>query len=228
MTYNDIYKKFLIEYDKADVTSSYPSLTKEEVVQILNKAYGALIAQKFIGRDSRNVGFEGDVKTITDLKNLVTFYETDLYDSAYIQNVVLATLPTDFLYFVQALIKGNVHEYLPARLVNHQTAEKFFVTEHNFPWVKTPVCYLEDQNIYIVKDPVVIGDAFESYQNGLRLTYIKSPIKFDSTNISNSSTEFECSNQMADELVSLAVIFALENIESSRLNSKINIRGIES
>jgi len=30
MTHNDIYKKFLIEYDKADITSSYPSLTKYE------------------------------------------------------------------------------------------------------------------------------------------------------------------------------------------------------
>ena len=38
MTYNDIYKNFLIEYDKADVSSSYPSLTEKEIAAILDKA----------------------------------------------------------------------------------------------------------------------------------------------------------------------------------------------
>jgi hypothetical protein len=32
---------------------------------------------------------------------------------------------------------------------------------------------------------------------------------------------------MAEELVSLAVAFALENVESARLNSKLNMRGLE-
>jgi len=44
MTHNDILKKFMIEYDKADITSSYPSLTKTEKATLLNKAYLALIA----------------------------------------------------------------------------------------------------------------------------------------------------------------------------------------
>jgi hypothetical protein len=44
MTYGQIYTKFLIEYDKADLTSSYPSLTEYEAATILDKAYLALIA----------------------------------------------------------------------------------------------------------------------------------------------------------------------------------------
>jgi len=32
---------------------------------------------------------------------------------------------------------------------------------------------------------------------------------------------------MAEELISLAVIFALENVESSRLNTKAQTRGLE-
>ena len=47
MTHKDIYTKFMIEYDKANVTSSYPSLTEYEVATVLDKAYNALIAQKY-------------------------------------------------------------------------------------------------------------------------------------------------------------------------------------
>ena len=39
--------------------------------------------------------------------------------------------------------------------------------------------------------------------------------------------EFECNSTVAEELVSLAVAFALENVESQRLNSKLNMRGLE-
>jgi hypothetical protein len=67
MTYNDIYKKFLIEYDKADVTSSYPSLTEYEVATILDKAYLAIISQKLTGNNFRKSTLESDLKSISDL-----------------------------------------------------------------------------------------------------------------------------------------------------------------
>ena len=38
---------------------------------------------------------------------------------------------------------------------------------------------------------------------------------------------FECNSTVAEELISLAVAFALENVESQRLNSKLNMRGLE-
>lgn len=53
MTYNDVYKKFMIEYDKADISSSYPSLTIYETATILDKAMLALIAQKVTGNNPR-------------------------------------------------------------------------------------------------------------------------------------------------------------------------------
>jgi hypothetical protein len=39
--------------------------------------------------------------------------------------------------------------------------------------------------------------------------------------------QFECNSTVAEELVSLAISFALENIESPRLNTKLNMRGLE-
>ena len=64
MTYENIYTKFMIEYDKANITSSYPSLTEYEVATILDKAYLALIGQKVSGNNIRRSTIESDVKSI--------------------------------------------------------------------------------------------------------------------------------------------------------------------
>jgi len=57
----------MIEYDKENVTTSYPSLTEYEIATLLDKAYLALIAQKFTGNNMRRVPFEGDEKAVEDL-----------------------------------------------------------------------------------------------------------------------------------------------------------------
>jgi hypothetical protein len=57
----------MIEYDKANITSSYPSLTKYEVATILDKAYLALMAQKYTGNNPRKSAFESDMKATEDL-----------------------------------------------------------------------------------------------------------------------------------------------------------------
>ena len=67
MTHQDIYTKFMIEYDKANVTSSYPSLTEYEVATFLDKAYNALISQKVTGATTRGASFESDTKAVSDL-----------------------------------------------------------------------------------------------------------------------------------------------------------------
>ena len=68
----DIYTKYMIEYDKANVTSSYPSYTPYEIATFLNKALLALISQKVTGNNVRRVSFEGDTKAISDIQPLLT------------------------------------------------------------------------------------------------------------------------------------------------------------
>ena len=100
MTHKDIYTKFMIEYDKANVTSSYPSLTEYEVATFLDKAYNALIAQKVTGNNVRRASFEADTKAISDLQGLVVQSEKDLTNVGDQLNVVKTDLPTDFLYLI--------------------------------------------------------------------------------------------------------------------------------
>jgi len=62
----------------------------------------------------------------------------------------------------------------------------------------------------------------------VKITYIKRPSAFANANETLNNTEtFDCNDSMAEELISLAVTFALENVESSRLNTKLNTRGLE-
>lgn len=113
------------------------------------------------------------------------------------------------------------------------------------PWIKIPVCYIEDGKMYIVYDPINTPDHVMAW-----LTYIRKPNTFvkDLNSFPFNSVvsggmsyfyyegtdpdilkyyEFECNDTVAEELISLAISFALENVESPRLNSKLNMRGLE-
>ena len=259
MTHKDIYTKFMIEYDKANVTSSYPSLTEYEIATVLDKAYNALIAQKITGNNARRVGFEMDVKAISDLAPLVVHKDVQFFDDTHTPavNIMPFRLPTDFNYYVQSYIDYNTYSseglpydnktirLVPIKLVPHYVAEKFFTTSYNMPWIKIPVCYIEQGVVYVVYD--LLNKPFVEAGNRVHLTYVKKPNTFvkdltlyegtsgasffdcpsDASRSFKELYDFECNETMAEELINLAVTFALENVESQRLNSKLNMRGLE-
>jgi len=86
MTHGDLKTKYLIGYDKANITSSYPSLTDYEIATVFDKAYNALIAQKLTGNNPRRVSFEGDTKAIEDLRPLITTKKANAYKSYYLKD----------------------------------------------------------------------------------------------------------------------------------------------
>ena len=266
MTHKDIYTKFMIEYDKANVTSSYPSLTEYEVATVLDKAYNALIAQKVTGNNVRRAPFEADIKSIADITPLITNQDSMLFDIAMMGNVKKTNMPSDMLYYVSSNMyttgdPGSIQDYeegkynpmdeshqegvpfnlqpVPTTLVSHEIAKKFFRTSSNMPWIKNPVCYIEGKEIFFVFDPI----KRHGFADLVNVTYIKKPNTFVKNLQENNSGyrsffdwgegnvpanyKFECNDTVAEELISLAVAFALENVESQRLNSKLNMRGLE-
>lgn len=257
MTHKDIYTKFMIEYDKANVTSSYPSLTEYEVATVLDKAYNALIAQKVTGNNVRRVPLEADLKAISDITPLITEFGSTAFTKVDNSNVISVRLPNKFLYFINAyylwepdsIPYDNDTQFNPldkiksrkvfSKIVGHDVASKFIASSSNIPWVKESVCYIEDDSLYIIYDYAKVPK-----NNGsITITYIKKPNTFvknldlgDSNWVSffdwGEGTvpdiyKFECNDTVAEELISLAVTFALETVESQRLNSKLNMRGLE-
>ena len=328
MTHNDIYTKYMIEYDKANVTSSYPSMTEYEVATILDKAYYALIAQKVTGNNPRQVPFESDVKSIADMQPLVKHLDMQFDPASHDVmgiNIAQIPLPEDFMYYVELLLEydasvegatqlgenatitsttqpfesqdsdsvmsvsemfysNNQEELpsaidwqnlyyssaigdpvnsfleasstmvgpydrkairlLPVKLTSHDVAEKFMVTAYNMPWVKVPVAYIQEGKVNIVYDP--IKKPLVDSESAAHFVYVKKPAPFATTKEEievvdeeevtktvkyadfSEETQFELLDSMAEELINLAIIMTLENVESARLGTKINTRALES
>lgn len=242
MTHSDIYTKFMIEYDKANITSSYPSLTKYEVATILDKAYLALIAQKYTGNNPRKSAFESDMKATEDLQPLInkfTAIGSLSGDNSYTFNT--HTVSNLVLYIIdgQIEIKGSItshddadHVYENIVFVSHDIAKKFRATKTNLPWVEQPVGCIENNNVVIYVDPMDVQ--YNGAQSKAEFTFIKRPAKFavgqglSVTDYDFGQTEFELSDSMAEELINLAIIMSTEIVESSRLATKANTRPLES
>lgn len=207
MTHKDIYTKFMIEYDKANVTSSYPSLTEYEVAAVLDKAYHALIAQKVTGNNIRRSTFESDTKAIADLGPLTkTNSERLTFDRSVATNVAQCNVPEDMLYFLQGAMKDSGHSTstyarfkegpdsqdvwnpmdnvsnnrrLPVKLVNHEIAQKFFASSYNIPWIKIPVCYIEDKSVKVVYDPLSMPNISDKRGAGFIFKAVQDPDESD-------------------------------------------------
>lgn len=223
MTYKDIHKKYMIEYDKENVTSSYPSLTTYEIATILDKAYLALIAQKLTGNQQR-VPFEGDIKAIEDVRNLIASKKISKSNTTLpIDNAVIYKL-SDILYFLTALVLID-GKLVTTNLVNHEIAKNFMHTATNRPWIKNSVCYIEGDNLIVLYD-----DYSHKNVGDLQLTYIKQPDKFVDHIIGKTfdDTQFALNDTMIEELISLAIIMSLETVESPRLQTKLNTKALES
>ena len=236
MKHSDIYIKFMIEYDKANVTSSYPSLTQKEIATVLDKAYLALIAQKLTGNNSRQVAFEGDTKAIEDIRPLLETITSTIHDTdANVSNMYVLPLPADILYYINGYLKiigtnvgadGKDHTFTPVSLISHTAADRFKNTSTNLPWIKNPVCYLEGECMHL------LIDSFQYLKNPgtlqMSFTYVKKPEKFSDDVDQTSDTIFELSDTVVEELINLAIIMSTKIVESSRLSPEIQTKSLES
>ena len=232
MTHADIYEKFMIEYDKENVTTSYPSLTEYEIATLLDKAYLALIAQKFTGNNMRRVPFEGDEKAVEDLQPLITEASVSLSNNEvnYLSCKTANFFEPNVMYIIHAII-GTGNRFESAKQIQSKYVYKFTQNISNKPWSKSAIYCIQDNKIILVKSKLgEEADANNDYINFI-YTYIKYPQKFtDKTNRLSQQTniQFELSDSMAEELINLALVMSTEIVESPRMQTKAQLRGLES
>lgn len=238
MTYNDIYKKFLIEYDKADVSSSYPSLTNEEIAAILNKAMHALIAQKVTGNNPRKVALDMDSKAMSDIAPLIKYFDTNYLASGDSESLITANNELLFKfgdtgtprYLLDGIIKYNDSDKEVVNLTTSLISDKFKETIHNKPWIKQPIMYIQSSNsndgdevIHVFVDSRHIDKENLNPQLYIRGVYMPSEFKVNQ----NSDEIFLLSDTVCEELINLAVIFACRNVQDPRLTTVVQTKSLE-
>ena len=238
MTYNDIYKKFLIEYDKADVSSSYPSLTNEEIAAILNKAMYALIAQKVTGNNPRKVALDMDSKAMSDIAPLIKYFDTNYLASGDSESLVTANNELLFKfgdtgiprYLLDGIIKYNDSDKEVVNLTTSLISDKFKETIHNKPWIKQPIMYIQSSNsndgdevIHVFVDSRHIDKENLNPQLYIRGVYMPSEFEVNQ----NSNEIFLLSDTVCEELINLAVIFACRNVQDPRLTTVVQTKSLE-
>ena len=238
MTYNDIYKKFLIDYDKADVSSSYPSLTNEEIAAILNKAMYALIAQKVTGNNPRKVALDMDSKAMSDIAPLIKYFDTNYLASSDSESLVTANNELLFKfgdtgtpqYLLDGIIKYNDSDKEVVNLTTSLISDKFKETIHNKPWIKQPIMYIQysnsndgDEVIHVFVDSRHIDKENLNPQLYIRGVYMPSEFEVNQ----NSDEIFLLSDTVCEELINLAVIFACRNVQDPRLTTVVQTKSLE-
>lgn len=229
MKNKDILTGFDIELDKHAVNigiTGCPAFLASEKEYWLNKAYNQLIMRKFTGNNTLQTGFEGNIKRVFDLEKLIkTDYSLgdgdDLLPDAnktllFNSNSNTLTI-NDFsknkerLLFISAVLKfGN--QSTTVSIISHNDADKFLKTYNNNPWIPTPVAVVRDNKVVIFIDTESMAAPYR-----VDLTYVKYPSVISSATPETDITEIP--EYMWNEVISLAVLLALDNIESQRINT---------
>lgn len=238
MTYKDIYTKFLIEYDKADVSSSYPSLTNKEIAAILDKAMYALIAQKVTGNNPRKVALDMDSKAMSDIAPLIRTYTltqplVGSTDKSVANNEFVYIYDNDTtppVYILGGKMIYNDQSEETVQLLTSVIADKFKETAHNKPWLKEPIMYVQQTNATSTKPTCIhiLIDSGNTKKIGksLYIRGIMMPISFAEQK-NQDTTQFPLSNTVCEELINLAVIFACRNVQDPRLATVVQTKSLE-
>lgn len=198
-----------------------PAFLPEEIDYWLNQALYQEINTKFTGNNSSKVAFEGSIKRTHDLENLI---DTDKNVSATKETGINRCFITNLfsgnrMFFIDAVLNfGN--KKANVQLVSHEVAQKFRKTHNNNPWIETPVGVIQNNSLYIYYDDISMSS--ESYS--VDITYVKFPTKVEDLPTAGMN---EIPEYMQFEVVNRAVELALEDIESKRVQTKVQLNQLD-
>lgn len=225
MKVSDIHKAFKIQMDKNAESVSFggcPAFLPEEEDLFLNQAFIEVISNKFTGMNSQQVPFEGGVKRIADLENLV---KTDYDISASFDSSSNVLTVENFsnnntrMFYVDAVLHFGSKQS-NCVLISHENARRFRKTYSNDPWIDIPVSTLENNKLIVYIDTHSMTEPYT-----VDITYVSFPPKIDYTQADKEITEVP--ERVLYEVINRAVVIALENIESKRTETKVQINNLQ-
>ena len=225
MTVSEIHKAFKVIMDKnaeAVAFGGCPAFLPEEIDLFLNQAFIEIVSNKFTGQNVLQVPFEGSVKRVADLEGLV---KTDT-------NVSLTATPNTNVLTLDDFSNGNTRMFYVTSilhfngkssicvLVSHEDARRFLKTYNNDPWIDTPVVTLEDNQLKVMIDTYTMEAPYT-----IDLTYVSFPPIIDSNSPTTDITVVP--DRILYEIINRAVLIALDNIESRRVETKSQINNLQ-
>lgn len=223
MNIKDMHIAFQIDLDKA-LSHNMPDFDPYQIDYFLNNAYINLINIKFTGNNTLKQGFEESIKRISDLQKLitnVTLKGTQLnmhslneisFDLSSINNI---------MYPISSVYIYGKNKMSQTEISNHDNSKNLRADNNNKPWIPIPVCIYENDKVLVYVDPDDI-DIKENYPK-LTITYLRRPERLNYFSTSGESYTPIVDEHLHKEIVALAVLLAIENIESQRIQTFPNL-----
>jgi hypothetical protein len=226
----DMHNAFRLNLDKSSSLVGNPDFSPEEIDFWLNEAQDRFIKQRVFGNNIRREAFDGSLKRVEDIRNIVINSSSISLSSSVIgSNIKEGVLPfTDanspYMYYIDSTLFDsgssamNVGE--PIKITD---ASKYVKDSINNPYIRRPLPFF-----YGNKIAFVYGDEF--IPTTFTLTYIKKPKQLTYTTVSGYQTNTcELAEETHREIVDIAIGLVIENIESPRVQtySQINQSNIE-
>lgn len=225
MTVEELHISFKQGLDKFD-SKNYPDLLESEIDLILTQAQEAWVKQRYGYSNVKRESFEETTKRTDELRTLVTSVilgvQTNSVNNIDSNSVFADALPSDYWLSIQ---EQSEIEYLDC---NSTTVNKRVFTEAiqhddynkiiNNPFAKPN----KDKVLRLSSDQGVelLHDSSVTVKNYI-LRYLKRPDPIDLVNNPNRAVSLpEMAHQ---EIVNSAISIALENIESNRVSSYIQV-----
>lgn len=229
MTNRDAHIQFKVLLDKSSVNGSFigtAAFLPKEIDIFLNKAQYEILSDKFSGHTPLGVRMEGDRQRMSELDKLI---KTD-------SNLIATN--TKFNEFIIPNIHGDNNERMiilnvdlffqnshisDCLFANHDFINNYKQTYHNTPWVPQPMVVLEDNKMLLYVDPVLMQtDGYKPTNSkyNVAVTYLKKPKAFNYTQLNK---ELDLPDDVIMEIIDRAVLIALDNIESPRVNTKVQL-----
>ena len=228
MKKSELHRDFKISMDKLAASATFggcPAFLSTEIDYWLDSAYSQIINTLFTGHNTLQTKFEGSVKRISDLQELVKTDTIALTKGTYANEFVGSNFYTDSgekkrLFYVDSVVTIN-SKIQNASLLDHSTAINFRETYDNKPVIINPIFTLEDDIIHLYVDSD--NDSITSAQ--LSLTYVKQPDRIE--NMSDDDYITEVPDYIQLQIVDKATLLALDNIESQRVQTKGQLNEME-
>ena len=226
MKVSDIHKAFKVIMDKNSEAVAFggcPAFLPEEIDLFLNQAFVEIVCNKFTGYNTLQQPFEGSVKRIADLENMVkTDYNItlSLNSSTNVLTVENFSNTDKRMFYVNAVLHFNTNQIANCILISHEDSRKFLKTHTNDPWIDIPVATLENNQLKVFIDVHSMNSPYS-----IDITYVQFPPKIDYTQANQDINIVP--DRVMNEVINRAVVLALDNIESTRTQTKVQLNNLQ-